>query len=376
MTLDSSAGRVQLTPQEYLACAAALRVSAAVAPAPELTPSAGNRKIETSTRRASAWWDAIVAHCPKIHQAGAAPPPLLAPVGGPHSPAMYGGGATVALQRGAAGIIMASLGMGESPQFRLEAVASTVAAVRSSESPHCPVVLPGALGPWEVLEAIAGGVDIVDSSFPVDCTEESVAITFRYWMPTWGAPQTDDGAPSPVQQVAATQDALTGDGALGSMVASAHLVTEQPTPPAGQATPFKFSTSHAPAVFDKASVAEAALDVHCTRRNAVSPVVAVSEAPLVPGCSCYSCQSHTAGYVRHLLNTSEMLGPQLLQVHNVHHWLQFAAAVRKAVAGGQLQEYIQWFVLENGGTVLTPDGEVTGDADTASAFKADSTWVQ
>lgn len=377
MTLDSAAGRVQLTPQEYLATAAALRVSCFVAPSPELTPSAGSRKIETSTRRAAAWWDAIEAHTPKVRTAGAQVPPVLAPVGGPHSAAAYGGGATAALDRGAAGIVLASLGMGESYEFRQEATVAAVLAARAKDG-ACPVLLPGALGPWEALQAVAGGVDIVDSSYPVDCTEETVALTFRYWMPSWSAPPPPaDGAPTPVQRVQSAQEALTGTHTEGFMVAAGHAVSTVPQDAPGFAAAglHECSTEHCPAVFTRDSVAEAALDHHCTRRNAVSPMVAVSLQPLVPSCSCYTCRSHTAGYVRHLLNTSEMLGPELLQLHNVHHWLQFAAAVRKAVAAGQLHAYIQWFVSENGGSVLTPSGLLQGPSDEHD-FPQEGSWVQ
>lgn len=375
---------MQLTPQEYLACAASLRVTCFVAPSPELTPSAGNRKIETSTRRASAWWDAIVSHTPRLEAAGGVPPPLLAPVGGPHSASAYGGGTTAALQRGAAGIVLASLGMGEKESFRQDAMVAAVAAARAADASNCPVLLPGALGPWEVLQGVAAGVDVVDSSFPVDCTEETVALSFRYWMPSWPqpSPPAAGAAPSPVQLVQAAQHALTGNGTKDAMVDAGHTVTGAAHPAsaapggvAGAVPAHGCHSNHAPAAFSKESVAEAALDSHCTRRNAVSPAVATSHEPLVPGCSCYTCRTHTAGYVRHLLNTSEMLGPELLQAHNVHHWLQFAGAVRKAVAAGQLHEYIAWFVGENGGSVLTQQGAVS-HCGAASEFNEDSSWVQ
>eukprot|EP01090_Pellita_catalonica_P000645 TRINITY_DN10451_c0_g3_i1.p1 TRINITY_DN10451_c0_g3~~TRINITY_DN10451_c0_g3_i1.p1 ORF type:complete len:377 (-),score=51.53 TRINITY_DN10451_c0_g3_i1:70-1200(-) len=44
---------------------------------------------------------------------------------------------------------------------------------------------------------------------------------------------------------------------------------------------------------------------------------------IVNGCSCYTCKTHSRAYVRHLLNTHEMLAVILLQLHNVHYYAQF-----------------------------------------------------
>lgn len=51
--------------------------------------------------------------------------------------------------------------------------------------------------------------------------------------------------------------------------------------------------------------------------------------PLVEGCSCYACRHFTRAYVNHLLNTGEMLAYVLLNLHNIHHFLNFFEAVRK-----------------------------------------------
>ena len=41
-------------------------------------------------------------------------------------------------------------------------------------------------------------------------------------------------------------------------------------------------------------------------------------------------------YLHHLLDTNELLGWMLLEVHNVHHMQRFMADVRAAVEGGTL----------------------------------------
>jgi hypothetical protein len=53
--------------------------------------------------------------------------------------------------------------------------------------------------------------------------------------------------------------------------------------------------------------------------------------PLLSGCRCYTCVNHSRSYIAHLLNADEMLGDILLQIHNVHHYTQFFAAIRIAI---------------------------------------------
>ncbi|RZF48119.1 hypothetical protein LSTR_LSTR002185 [Laodelphax striatellus] len=56
--------------------------------------------------------------------------------------------------------------------------------------------------------------------------------------------------------------------------------------------------------------------------------------PLLQGCSCLACQKHTRAYIHHLFVTKEMLGPVLLMIHNLHHYLSFFAFIRKTVRDG------------------------------------------
>lgn len=54
--------------------------------------------------------------------------------------------------------------------------------------------------------------------------------------------------------------------------------------------------------------------------------------PLVSDCVCLACIRHSRGYINHLLNTHEMSGRQLLQLHNLHHMIAFtnsAAALHR-----------------------------------------------
>ncbi|KPM38356.1 hypothetical protein AK830_g8191 [Neonectria ditissima] len=53
--------------------------------------------------------------------------------------------------------------------------------------------------------------------------------------------------------------------------------------------------------------------------------------PLVEGCKCYTCTNHHRAFIKHLLNAKEMLGWNLLQIHN--HWAltEFFSGVRKTL---------------------------------------------
>ncbi len=60
--------------------------------------------------------------------------------------------------------------------------------------------------------------------------------------------------------------------------------------------------------------------------------------PIDENCSCYACRNFTRAYIRHLLNVNEILGMQLVTVHNLHYYLNLAARIRKAIENGTFSE--------------------------------------
>ncbi|XP_035913862.1 queuine tRNA-ribosyltransferase accessory subunit 2 [Anopheles stephensi] len=60
--------------------------------------------------------------------------------------------------------------------------------------------------------------------------------------------------------------------------------------------------------------------------------------PLLAGCRCYTCTKHSRAYVHHLYNTREMLGPILLMMHNLHHYIEYFKAIRQHVQNDSLPE--------------------------------------
>jgi len=53
--------------------------------------------------------------------------------------------------------------------------------------------------------------------------------------------------------------------------------------------------------------------------------------PLLDSCECYCCKGFTRGYIHHLLRTNELLAGVLLNLHNLHHYLQFFDVVRSTL---------------------------------------------
>jgi queuine tRNA-ribosyltransferase len=58
------------------------------------------------------------------------------------------------------------------------------------------------------------------------------------------------------------------------------------------------------------------------------------ERPIDSGCGCYTCKNFSRAYLRHLLNAEEMLGPQLMSLHNVHFFVNFVQTIRQEIKKG------------------------------------------
>jgi len=56
-----------------------------------------------------------------------------------------------------------------------------------------------------------------------------------------------------------------------------------------------------------------------------------STEPLDENCPCLACRRYTLGYLHHLFRVDEMLGPILLSIHNLQHYLDLMGSIRKAI---------------------------------------------
>ncbi len=65
---------------------------------------------------------------------------------------------------------------------------------------------------------------------------------------------------------------------------------------------------------------------------------ALDQGPLEEGCDCYACRNFSRGYLRHLFNVEEMLGPTLVSIHNLRFFQRWMEAIRQAIRAGRLAE--------------------------------------
>jgi queuine tRNA-ribosyltransferase len=70
------------------------------------------------------------------------------------------------------------------------------------------------------------------------------------------------------------------------------------------------------------------------------------EAPLEAGCSCYTCQHFSRGYVRHLFQAGELLGYRLGTIHNLHFMLMLMRDIRAAIVDGRLLAFKDEFLSQ------------------------------
>ena len=71
----------------------------------------------------------------------------------------------------------------------------------------------------------------------------------------------------------------------------------------------------------------------------------LDDRPLEEGCDCEACQRFSRGYIRHLFNAGEMLGPTLTSLHNLRFYQRFMARIRELIPMGRLDAIVEEFPL-------------------------------
>jgi queuine tRNA-ribosyltransferase len=61
--------------------------------------------------------------------------------------------------------------------------------------------------------------------------------------------------------------------------------------------------------------------------------------PIDPECGCFTCRTHSRGYLRHLRITNELLGHRLLSIHNLAYTLGVLTEARAAIAAGRFTAF-------------------------------------
>ena len=65
-------------------------------------------------------------------------------------------------------------------------------------------------------------------------------------------------------------------------------------------------------------------------------------------CDCYACQNFTRAYIRHLINSKEILGVQLLSIHNLRFLTKLMERVRIEIENDNLQNFKNKFYKKYG----------------------------
>jgi queuine tRNA-ribosyltransferase len=56
------------------------------------------------------------------------------------------------------------------------------------------------------------------------------------------------------------------------------------------------------------------------------------------GCDCPTCAAHSRGYLRHLFQVNDALGPRLATLHNLRFYLQLLERARQAISSGRFAQ--------------------------------------
>lgn len=68
--------------------------------------------------------------------------------------------------------------------------------------------------------------------------------------------------------------------------------------------------------------------------------------PVDPGCSCYSCKNFSRAYIRHLFYANEILGLELLSLHNIFFYTNLMKNARLAISENRFLSFKNAFLAE------------------------------
>ncbi len=66
-------------------------------------------------------------------------------------------------------------------------------------------------------------------------------------------------------------------------------------------------------------------------------------SPLDSNCNCYCCRNYSRAYLRHMINTGEMMGGMLLSLHNITFLTKLMANMREAILNDCFEDFANNF---------------------------------
>jgi queuine tRNA-ribosyltransferase len=87
---------------------------------------------------------------------------------------------------------------------------------------------------------------------------------------------------------------------------------------------------------------KAALLLH-GRLNLAKATYRNDPRPIDDECTCYTCINFSRAYLRHLINTGEILAASLLSIHNLHTLINLAKEIRQSILDQRFDDFLDHF---------------------------------
>lgn len=87
---------------------------------------------------------------------------------------------------------------------------------------------------------------------------------------------------------------------------------------------------------------------HRGRKIILNAPFADDQGPIDEDCHCYVCRDYSRAYIRHLVNTGEILGLRLLSYHNVYFYIHLMQEIRQRLEEGTFAEFKNDFLKKYG----------------------------
>ncbi|CAA7400424.1 unnamed protein product [Spirodela intermedia] len=272
-SFETPSGRLLVRPEKYMEIISSLKPNLWATLADEVPAWAVEKRNKASVERTIRWLDECIA----LDLSGGEA--ILGAVVGGSSLEERSRCAKEVAKRNVSGYWIGGFGLGESMEERPALLNAVV-----DNLPEEKLRYVSGLGlPEEILEGVAAGIDLFDSTYIYHLTLGGLALVF------------------PLDTVDKSRR-----------------------------SPFDFPPSSA--VNDG------------TKINLSSTIYRKDKSPILEGCGCFTCRNHTRAYLNHLLNVHEMLAQILLEIHNTHHYLGFFRSIRRAIGCGTFDMFRQSFI--------------------------------
>jgi len=94
--------------------------------------------------------------------------------------------------------------------------------------------------------------------------------------------------------------------------------------------------------------------------NLMNAIFRLDEQAIEPDCPCMVCQKYSRGYLHHLLKAKELLGAQLITIHNVAFMNRLMFSIRQAIQTNTLRaERKRWLITEENAALIAGASSVS-----------------